>query len=143
MMMSLGFFVFSLDTAAYQEFQHKMAWRHPSTSRIGLRPARQFLGQDDETISLRGVLLPEITGGAKSLDLLRYMGDSGEQWSLIEGTGRVYGFFVIESLDVSKSYFFQDGAPRKYDFTLNIARVGDDDLHNIGAVTSTLRDLIF
>jgi len=142
MMMSLGFFVFELATAPYQELQHKLAWRHPSTSRIGLRPARQFIGPDDELITLRGTLLPEITGGAKSLDLLRYMGDSGEQWSLIEGTGRVYGFFVIESLDITKNTFFKDGAARKYDFTLQLARVGDDELHNIGAVTATLRDLI-
>jgi len=143
MMMALGFFVFSLDTAPYQELQQKLAWRHPSTSRVGLRPARQFIGQDDELITLSGDLLPELTGGAKSLDLLRYMGDTGEQWSLIEGNGRVYGFFVIEGLDIRKTFFFKDGTPRKFEYTMQLARVGDDNLHNIGAVTNTLRDLIF
>ncbi|MDB0554464.1 oxidoreductase, partial [Ralstonia solanacearum] len=30
MMMALGLFVFSLDTAPYQEFQRQVGWRHPS-----------------------------------------------------------------------------------------------------------------
>jgi len=143
MMLALGFFVFQLDTVPYQEFQHSIRWRHASTSRVGKRPARQFLGPDDEVITLRGKLLPEITGGAKSLDLLRYMGDSGESWSLVEGTGRVYGFFTIESMEITKDHFFKDGAARRYDFSISLARTGDDDLHNIGAITNTLRDLIF
>lgn len=142
MMLALGLFVFQLDTLPYQEFQQRLAWRHPSNSRLGQRPARQFTGPDDEVITLRGTLLPELTGGSKSLDLLRYMGDSGEAWSLIEGTGRVYGFFVIESLDINKDHFFRDGAARRYDFTLSMARTGDDDLHNIGAINQAVLDMV-
>lgn len=142
MMLALGLFVFQLETLPYQELQHKIAWRHPSNSRVGKRPARQFTGPDDELISLSGTLLPEITGGAKSLDLLRYMGDSGEAWSLVEGTGRVYGFYVIEDLQIAKKEFFKDGAPRKYDFTINLARAGDDALHNIGAINEAVLGFI-
>ncbi|WP_025873034.1 phage tail protein [Methylobacillus glycogenes] len=142
MMLALGLFIFQLDTLPYQEMQHKIAWRHPNNSRVGKRPSRQFTGPDDESMVLRGVLLPEITGGAKALDLLRYMGDSGEAWSLVEGTGRVYGFWVIEQLDTSKGHFFKDGAARRYDFTITLVRTGDDDLHTIGAMSETLLDLI-
>ena len=39
MMMALGFFVFSLHTAAYQELQRQLAWRHASVPRVGDRPA--------------------------------------------------------------------------------------------------------
>ena len=62
MMLALGFFVFSLHTLAYQDFQRQMAWRHASVPRVGARPASQFVGPDDETISLQGVLLPEVAG---------------------------------------------------------------------------------
>ena len=35
-------------------------------NRIGARPAYQYLGPDDETTTLSGVLLPEVTGGPVS-----------------------------------------------------------------------------
>ena len=58
MMLSLGMFVFSLHTLAYQEFQRQTEWRHASSSRIGAQPARQFVGRGDDAITLPGVLLP-------------------------------------------------------------------------------------
>ncbi len=42
MLMSLGMFVFSLPTLAYQDMQRQTAWRHPSNSRVGSRAAHQF-----------------------------------------------------------------------------------------------------
>lgn len=142
MMLALGFFVFQMDTLPYQEFQHQMKWRHPGTPRVGKRPAHQFTGPDDETINLSGVLLPELTGGRVALDLVRYMADRGEAWPLIEGTGNVYGMFAIEGLSVNKTLFFKDGAARRIEFHLSLIRVGDDDLHKLGAITNTLKSLL-
>ena len=59
-MMILGMFPFMLETLPYDTFQRKMGWRHASNSRVGQRPATQFLGPDDETVSLSGQLLPAI-----------------------------------------------------------------------------------
>ncbi|NSX15609.1 phage tail protein [Cupriavidus taiwanensis] len=126
MMMALGQFVFSLDTAPYQDFQQQIGWRHPANSRTGRRPARQFLGPDDETITLAGVLAPELTGGDDSIDDLRKLGDSGEAHVLIEGTGRYYGLFVVETMQVTRTYFFQDGKARRIEFTLKLTRVDDE-----------------
>ncbi|MEG6991551.1 phage tail protein, partial [Pseudomonas aeruginosa] len=96
-LMAFGMFVFSLETAAYQDFQRQTEWRHGSTSRIGTNPARQFLGRGDESITLQGVLLPALAGSVLSLDTLRSMADTGKAYPLIEGTGRIYGVWVIES----------------------------------------------
>ncbi|MFJ4288744.1 phage tail protein [Cupriavidus sp. NPDC089707] len=126
MMMALGQFVFSLDTAPYQDFQQQIAWRHPANSRTGRRPARQFLGPDDELITLTGVLAPELTGGDDTIEDLRKLGDSGEAHVLIEGTGRYYGLFVIENLQVTRTYLFQDGKARRIEFTLKLVRVDDE-----------------
>jgi phage protein U len=128
-MMSLGMFVFELHSAPYQELQHQLAWRHASNSRVGSRPARQFCGPDDETVTLPGQLYPELTGGQPSLDELRDMGDTGQAYPLIDGTGVIYGQFVIESLNTTKSAFFVDGTPRKIDFTLKLTRVDDDKVN--------------
>ncbi|MGK3078844.1 phage tail protein, partial [Pseudomonas aeruginosa] len=105
MMLSLGMFVFSLHTLAYQEFQRQTEWRHVSSSRIGAQPARQFIGRGDDAITLPGVLLPELAGSALSLDVLRQMADTGSAWPMVEGTGRIYGLWVIERVTETRTLF--------------------------------------
>ncbi|MGO3395548.1 MAG: phage tail protein [Serratia proteamaculans] len=132
MMMVLGLFVFMRQTAPYQNFEQQIGWRHPSNSRVGQRPATQFLGQDDETITLSGTLLPEFTGGTLSLEALRLMADTGLSWPLIEGTGFIYGMFVITSLSKTRTVFFKDGAARRIEFTLSLKRVDANLRHLMG-----------
>lgn len=134
MMMCLGQFVFSLSTLAYQDFQRQTQWRHPSNSRVGARPARQYAGPGDDTITLQGLLAPELTGSIDSLDKLREMADTGAAWPLVEGTGRVYGLYAIEQLSEDKTLFFQDGASRRIEFTVNLVRVDDDRIERMGAL---------
>lgn len=142
MMLAIGMFVFSLHTLAYQEFQRKTAWRHASSSRVGARPARQFVGPGDETITLPGVLLPELAGSMMSLDVLRLMGDSGKAWPVVDGNGRVHGLFVIESLDETGTLFFADGTPRRIEFNLQLTRVDDDRADLMGNLLSSLGGLL-
>lgn len=126
MMMAYGQFVFSVGTLAYQELQRQSNWRHPSNTRIGARPARQFTGPGDDTMRLSGLLAPEVTGSTVALDDLRAMADQGLAWPLVDGAGRVYGQFVIENLDETKSVFFADGTARRIEFNLQLARVDDE-----------------
>lgn len=142
MMMTLGMFVFGMPTLAYQEFQRETAWRHSSTSRIGSRPARQFLGPGDDLITLPGVLLPELAGKTLSLDALRIMADTGKAWPLIEGTGRIYGIYVIESMSETKTLFFKDGAARRIEFSLKLARVDEGRIDLLGSVLGNIGDLL-
>lgn len=137
MMMALGQFVFSLYTLAYQELQRQTAWRHPSTSRIGARPARQSVGPGDDTITLQGLLAPEFMGSTISLDILRAMGDEGSAWVLVDGIGIVYGEFVIESLAETKTIFMDNGQARRIEFTLQLARVDDSRTDAIGSTDAT------
>lgn len=146
MMLALGMFVFSLSTLAYQELQRQTEWRHPSNSRVGAAPARQFVGRGDDIITLPGILFPELAGTTLSLDALRLMANTGKAWPMIEGSGRIYGLWVIESLSETKTVFFRDGTPRRIEFTLTLKRIDDDQLDLIGAGThagvSILRELL-
>lgn len=141
MMMALGFFVFGLKTVPYQQLQRQTSWRHPSVSRIGKRPARQFLGPGDDTITLSGVLYPELTGGKLSLAMLEVMAEEGKAWPLIEGTGLFYGLFVIEEISRTDSVFFPDGAARKIEFSLKLTRV-DDEKSLLGQLSSKLLSML-
>ncbi|ABS47574.1 MULTISPECIES: phage tail protein [Yersinia pseudotuberculosis complex] len=141
MMMALGMFVFMLQTVPYQDFQHQMAWRHPSNARIGLRPISQFLGPDEESITLSGVLYPELTGGKLSLMALQLMAETGKAWSLIEGNGAIHGMFVIESLERTKSIFFSDGSARKIEFTLSLKRTDESLKEMFGDLSQQFDDI--
>jgi len=136
MMLALGMFVFSLSTAAYQELQRQTEWRHANNSRVGAAPARQFVGRGEDSITLPGVILPELAGSALSLDALRLMANTGKAWPMVEGSGRIYGLWVIESLSETKTLFFRDGTPRRIEFTLSLKRIDDDRIDLIGAGTS-------
>ncbi len=132
MMMGYGQFVFSLPTLAYQDLQRKTAWRHPSNSRVGTRPARQYVGPGDDTITLSGVLVPEFMGTTASLGQLREMADAGLAWPLVTGTGEVLGAFVIEDLAETRTIFMDNGAARRIEFTLQLARVDEQRTDSIG-----------
>lgn len=136
MMMALGTFVFSLPTLAYQKLQHATAWRHASSERVGARAAHQYVGPGEETIELEGLVAAELTGDTASLQLLRDLADEGRPLALVDGTGRVYGAFVINSLSESKSLFFQDGAARRIEFQLSLTRVDDDAMADAGGAAA-------
>ena len=54
------------------------------------------------------------------------MAAQGKAWPLIDGTGRVYGAFVITGIDEGMKEFFADGTPRKITgFDLHFLVAGD------------------
>ena len=135
----LGYFVFSLYTLAYQDLQRQIAWRHASTSRVGARPANQYLGPDDETLTLSGVLLPEFAGSRLSLELLEAMATTGRSWPLIQGDGLLYGEYLITGIQTTGTLHFQDGAPRKIEFQLSLKRT---DSALLGDLTEQLASML-
>ena len=54
MMMVLGLYVFMLRTVPYQELQYQRSWRHAANSRVNRRPSTQFLGPDNDMLTLSG-----------------------------------------------------------------------------------------
>lgn len=141
MMAALGLFVFTLKTAPYQSFQHTQNWRHAFNERVGARPAWQFVGAGTDSVTLSGELYPELTGGTFSLMALKLMADSGKSWSLIDGTGMIYGMFVIESINQTKTEFMSNGTPKKISFTLNLKRADSSVVEMMGDLKDQLSDI--
>jgi len=124
-LMALGMFLFEIGTLPYDELQRKSDWRHARSTRVGARDAVQFVGPGDETISLSGSVYAEIADGRVSLDELREMAGAGDALPLVDGSGTVFGTFVIEAIDERHAYLMNDGRARRIDFGIDLLRVDD------------------
>lgn len=121
--MSLGLFVFRLRSAPLESISRNSEWRYAEGGELGRLPGQQFLGMGADTLSLKGQLRPEVTGGAAELDKLRQLADQGVAQQLVDGTGKLWGSYVIESLSDERKALWADGTARAIDFTLNLKRV--------------------
>ncbi|WP_431274239.1 phage tail protein [Variovorax ureilyticus] len=140
-MLCLGLFVFELDSLSYQELQRRSSWKHASQALVGARNASQYLGPGDDTITLNGVVLPEFRGEPASLDQLRSMADAGSAWVLVEGTGVIYGAFVITELQETRTLFYVDGEARRIEFGITLQRV-DQDVNDVAKQLGELDTLL-
>lgn len=141
MMLTLGLFVFQLQTLPYQSLQQSLDYRWPSNNRIGQRGAYQFLGIGEDKITLSGVLLPEITGGALSMLALKTMAELGKAWPLIGGDGAIYGMYVVASMTQTQSVFFADGSARRIEFSMTLTRVDESLGAMFGDLQQQAKDL--
>ncbi|WP_320172618.1 phage tail protein [Maridesulfovibrio sp.] len=121
-MLKLGDFIFSVDTAAYQDLQRSTARNWAKINRIGKRAAHQDLGPGDDSITLPGVIYPTYKGGLGQIDKMREMQGKGEPLMLVDGLGNVHDKWVIVTLTEKDDAFFRDGVAQKQEFTLKIER---------------------
>ena len=142
MMLSIGLFVFEIHTAAYQQLQHATSQRWAANNRIGARPAYQYLGPGEESVTLNGTLYPEVTGGLFDLSMLEKMAASGKAHTLIGGDGSLHGLWFIDTITSTQTVFFKDGRPRKIDFTLQMKRTDDDRVDRLGELSGYIENVI-
>jgi phage protein U len=121
-LLTLGMFVFGMDTLAYSDLQRRITWRHEASDRFGARPAVQFIGPGDDDVTIAGACIPEIAGRYSALDTLASMGDTGDAWALMNGLGEVWGYYVIVGLDLTHQTVMAGGVPRRIDFTVTLKR---------------------
>jgi phage protein U len=140
MMLALGMFVFMRQTLPHQTMQRDAEYRWPSNSRVGKRDSFQFWGRGK--ITLAGVLYPELTGGKLTMTAIRLMADEGRAWPLLDGTGTIYGMYVINNISETGSLFFADGTARKIDFTLTLTRVDESLAALYGDIGEQAKSLI-
>jgi phage protein U len=124
-LLMLGGFKFSLNTAVFQELRRLTSWRWPAQERMGQLDALQSTGQGEDTITLPGVIYPDFKGGPGQLDDLRAIGDAKKPVRLISASGQILGLWVIQSVEETASNFKPDGDPLKQEFTITIKKFSD------------------
>lgn len=127
MLLSLGQFVFSVDTITYSELQRSRSWYHASNSIAQGRDQHQFTGVGEETVTIPFMIYQSHGfGNRQSIDDLSEMADSGSGYVLIDGSGYIYGVFSITAIDETRSHMTNRGVARKIDGTMKLVRVDDD-----------------
>ena len=121
----LGPFRFSLGGAAYDSLSRKSGWDWKEVDRVGVMPALQYTGPRNDTIALEGRLIPGFTGGIEQLARMRLVADLGTPMPMVDGTGRVHGLWVIESVEDTGTKHFKDGYPRMVTFNVGLKKYGD------------------
>ena len=145
MMMVYGMFVFELKTLPHQQLQQNKTWRHVKNERINRSASWQYIGAGEDQITLSGVLYPEITGGEVSLTVLTTQAYTGRPWPLIDGTGQIYGMYVITGLQTTRSELDRYGKAKKIEFSISFQRC-DEDLRerlqssSVGDLLTGLKD---
>lgn len=124
-MMKLGAFSFSLDTAAYQKLSRSSRYQWAAQSRVGQHEALQFTGYGEDAITVTGRIYPGWRGGTGQLDAMRSQAGKGEPLMLVDGLGHVHGRWVILGIEEEADTFAPAGVPRRQRFTLQM-RFYDD-----------------
>lgn len=125
-MMQLGEYQFGIESAVYEQLRRSTSYRWQGQDRIGRRPAQQFAGVGQETISLTGRIYPFYKGGLGQLDKMRAEAGQGEPRILVDGLGRIWGKWAVTRIDETQSTLMPDGVPEKIDFSLELVRYGED-----------------
>lgn len=120
-MMSLGSFQFAIDTAAFQELSRDVEYRWQEQELVGTYDALQYTGAK-ESITLAGTILPHWRGGRFQVQALRDLAGRAQPLMLIDGTGRVWGQYVIRKVSESQSTFASRGVPLRQGFTIELTR---------------------
>ena len=84
---------------------------------------REWVGENDETINMRGRVFPHRIGGLSELEILETMRASGLANLLQRGDGYVFGWFVIEQLTRAHDFLGADGVGQQINFEARFARV--------------------
>lgn len=127
MLLSLGSFQFEVDSAAYDSLKVTASYPWAKVERMGNTPQLQALGKEHRTISISGVVFPTYQNvGIAQIEQLRLLASLMQPQIMLSGTGLYLGKWCIMSIDEDDSYFFENGAPRKQSFSLELERYSDD-----------------
>ena len=125
-LMTLGEYVFDVDSAAYDEMRRSAEYRWAAQERLGRSPARQWVGPGEETIRLSGAIYPIRRTAAEELNALRGQARKGEPLRMTLGTGEILGLWTVERIRETGSAFLPGGVPRKVEFEVELAWYGED-----------------
>ena len=131
---SFGPLLFEVYPLNVGEVDHATATEWSRKEIAGAAIYREWVGENDETINLRGKVFPHFFarrigggGGLNHLDVMDNMRKLGQAHTLVRGgspgVGTHLGWFVIERLTRGHSFLHQDGIGQQIQFDATFQRV--------------------
>ncbi len=121
-LMAWGPFLFQIGQAAYEELTHETGARWEKHQIIGRRPAAQYLGPDEEVVTVRGTAYPGVSLSAQATAQgLLAAAQLNQAYTLMTADGSVAGIFRLERASVVSSEILVGGAQKlTYDFEFHV-----------------------
>ena len=120
-MMTLGEFPFRVLDVPLDEIERFASWRWAALEGIGARPAWQYLGPGQESVTLNGVSFPAHAGRTDPAAALRAEAGRGEPLRLMGGEGRVLGMWAVRRIEERRTQLIDSGAPRRVEYRIELA----------------------
>lgn len=128
MMMQLGRYQFSINTARYNQLQRDTEYLWAAQNRVGNHPSRQFGGFGNDDLTLSGAVFPEFRGGIWQVEAMRAEAGKGKPLILVSmgwALGRnIFGYWTLNKVSEGQSWIGKYGDPLKQDYTLNLTYYG-------------------
>jgi len=128
-LLQIGTFQFSMNTAAYNELTRKTEYRWAKVERFGRAPGKQFTGLGNDVIALRGTIYPHWKSGLYRVDDMRALAALGKPQSLVSmptsSRGVNMGLWVIESVEEVQGNIRPGGIPGSQKFHMKISAYGE------------------
>lgn len=128
-MLKVGRYQFSLETAAYETLRREFAWRWAQQDVLDARPFQQYVGPGHVELSIRGYVTPHFKGGLGQVDAMRAEADSGEPVAVVDSLGTNWGDFAITMIVETRREIGPAGLPLRIEFKLTLLST---DLHGGG-----------
>ncbi|MCG6115116.1 MAG: phage tail protein [Mesorhizobium sp.] len=93
---------------------------------MGTLPAKEFMGEGDDRITLSGQLLPFKTGGLTELEIAHSMRRRGSRFPLHRGDGYRLGWFAITSISERHKELSRNGVGHIVTHSITMEKVQPD-----------------
>lgn len=121
-LMKLGDFVFSMDTVNPDSYNNNVGWNWQEQSLIDEYPQLQFTSYQAQTKTINGKIYPNFKGSLWQIEQLIAYADTAEPLTLVDGSGRILGDWVITSVNYTEDSLDRDGNARRIGFQIDIKK---------------------
>lgn len=121
--MSWGDILFQVQPLNFDEMDHQTEtdWAHKEIA--GAAIYREWVGENDELLHVRGKLFPYRIGGMAQIEKFDAYRRAGYANLIMRGDGRTMGWFVCQKLTRNHSYISWEGVGQQVQFEAVMARV--------------------
>lgn len=123
-MLQIGSVQFHVLGPSFESLRHSARFSWPGIGRFGRKDARQFTGDEEETVEISGRIYTDYFTGFGMIKKLRSM--ARKPVMVVSGAGDIYGRWCILEVGNIQTYHDHRGQPGRVEFTISLGHYGDD-----------------